>query len=199
MALGALTIFALSLCTLTPLPNLIAGHWAIPSYTSTAGAIVVLGGGLMDDGVLSDGSMQRLMHGILLYKSASAPLLVLLGPASGDPPHVEAEVRAELARRVGVPSEAILTISEAYTTRLEAILSADLLKSRQVNKVILVTDSLHMRRAKLSFQKAGFDVQPASWDHYADTAVSPTERIWLMSRIAQDTLALLYYRLAGYI
>lgn len=63
--------------------------------------------------MLSTSSLRRALHGITLHRKGLAPLLVFLGPARGAG-LVEAEIRAELARELGVSPAAILTARFYY-------------------------------------------------------------------------------------
>lgn len=142
--------------------------------------------------------MRRLIEGIQLYKKGLAPILVLSGKG---PPgeRTEAEHRSILAQTMGIPAEAILKEETANTTREEAIRISRLLMHRGLRKVLLVTESLHVRRASLAFRSAGLEVFPAPSDDYPAWATSPTARIWLAGRIVKESAALAYYRLAGFI
>src|SRR5262249_19250005 len=111
----------------------------------------------------------------------------------------EAAVRTEMARALGVPQEAILTLDRPRTTREESIQTADLLRQRNATRITLVTDSLHARRAKPLFERAGLEVYPAYSADYVVAMTSPRNRLWLSMRVVQESLALIYYRLAGYI
>ncbi len=182
----------------TPLPNLL-GRWLVtPPELGPAEAIVVLGSSVWPDGTLSSSSLRRTLHGITLHRRGLAPLLVLVGPAQGEGP-VEAERRAELARELGVSPEAILTEARARTTREEAVGVRALLRPRGVSRILLVTDSSHMRRARRLFEHAGFEVRAAPADDWSNDADLPEDRLGLTRRILAELLAQLYYRLAGYL
>jgi uncharacterized SAM-binding protein YcdF (DUF218 family) len=197
---GIVTFVALVLCVLTPLPNLLAKYQSIASNVGPADAIVVLGAGTLFDGSLSDESMRRFIRGMSLFKEKRAPLMVLLGPGRGNVlGRSEADVRAQFAVEFGIPTDALVTISTALTTHEEALATADALQKRRVERILLVTESIHMRRAKLLFEKAGFTVLPVSSDHFFEISVSAQDRLWLVTRLAQETVGLIYYRLAGYI
>ena len=129
-----------------------------------------------------------------------APLIVLSGTGRADEPNpTEAEIRAKLAAAMGIPSEAILKEETANTTREESAHIAAQLRQRNVSRILLVTESLHMRRAKLVFERAGLQVLPAASADYSIALVSPGDRLWLAIRIMQESTALIYYRMAGYI
>jgi len=68
--------------------------------------------------VLGCGSLERAVRGVTLYHASEAPLIVFSGPNLTGVS--EAEVRAELARALGIPSGAILVEDGAFTTREEA-------------------------------------------------------------------------------
>jgi uncharacterized SAM-binding protein YcdF (DUF218 family) len=196
--LGLLGVVFFIACAFTPLPNLISRRLEILSRLEPAGAIVVLGSGVSEDGVLENDSLRRAIQGILLQRKGLAPLLVLSGPAFKNGP-TEAGIRAELARGLGVPSNAILTEEGARTTREEAIHIGALLRVRQVRRVLLVTSPQHILRAQRLFERAGFDVLPAPSGDASRTEIRPEGRLKLMREILQEVLARLYYRVAGYL
>jgi len=100
---------------------------------------------------------------------------------------------------MGVPPSAILTEESANTTFEEAIHIAAALHQRGAGHILLVTDSLHMRRAMRVFAHAGLVVQPAVSADYPAEPTSAKGRLWLAMRIAQESAAMIYYRVAGYI
>jgi uncharacterized SAM-binding protein YcdF (DUF218 family) len=191
---GVLLFF---LSAFTPVPNLL-DHWTeIPASLVPAEAIVVLAGGVNANGVLNESSLRRTMHSILLYREGFAPRLVFSGPANKQGV-VEAEIRAEMARRLGIPPTAILTESRVHTTREEAARIAGLLQSLGIRTILLVTDQGHMVRSQLLFEHEGFTVHPAPVDDLSQTE-APGGRLRLARRVSEEFLAHLYYRLIGYL
>ena len=158
-------------------------------------AIVVLAADVSPSGILSRESALRTAHGISLYFRGLAPLLVLSGGAHEGGP-TQAEVRVKLARRKGIPSEAILTETAAHTTQEEALRIKGLLQERGVRAILLVTNSQHLLRARPLFERAGFEVHPAPSDTFS-APDAPEERLALMREILKDLLGWVYYRLAG--
>jgi uncharacterized SAM-binding protein YcdF (DUF218 family) len=142
--------------------------------------------------------LYRARYGIALYRRGLAPLLVFTGPARGEGP-AEATVRAELARELGIPAEVILTETGAKTTREEAVRVGALLRPRGVRKILLVTNSLHMARARGLFERDGFEVLAAPTDDLSKTLGEPELRIELMRQMLEELIAQLYYRVAGYL
>lgn len=182
----------------TPVPNILSHRLSPPSQLERADAIVVLGAGAWPDGVLSDSSMRRALHGMLLYRQGLAPLLVFLGPGSDEGP-AEAEIRAQLARELGISPAAILTEAAVWTTRDEALRTGALLQARGLQKILLVTEAHHMKRARALFDQAGFKVLAAPVQEVSSDADSPEGRLQLMRRILQEFLAYAYNWAAGYL
>ena len=183
--------------TLTSIVNYASAHFAIEPIAKPSGAIVVLGGGVWKGGMLDDESLRRTVRGIELYKTNLAPLIVFSGPSRGE--RSEAEMRTQLALTMGVPQNAIIKHDTAHTTREESIQISETLKSRDVHSILLVTESLHMRRALYLFQRTGLEVYPVPSDNFTEAATSTRGRLELAVRIAEESAALIYYRIAGYI
>jgi len=196
-SMGAAGLAVFLLAAYTSLPNLVKQWTDVSAQLEPADAIVVLAGSLLDDQVLSESSMRRALHGIVLYRQGLAALLVFSGPPRKDSP-AEADVRAELARSLGIPSAAIVTETTARTTREEAERMAALLSAKGVQHILLVTSQLHMPRAQQLFKNAGFAVSPAPVEDLP-RADGPEGRVRLLRRVLQESLARVYYRLAGYL
>jgi uncharacterized SAM-binding protein YcdF (DUF218 family) len=198
--LGVFTLGTFFITAMTPLSNAIGRRMAIVSdHLEPADAIIVLGSGVWRNGTLDTESMRRTIAGIEFYKRGLAPILVLSGPGrSGSPEPAEAQVRAKLAEAMGIPSVSILLEERAHTTFEESVHISAVLHQRAAEHVLLVTDSLHMRRALRVFEHAGLKVQPAVSADYPAALNSSKDRLWLAMRIAQESAAMIYYRLAGY-
>lgn len=198
-SLGLFVVLSFLGVVLTPVSNYTAREFAIRPDIKPSGAIVVLGGGVWKGGMLDNESLRRTVHGIELYKNNLAPTIIFSGPASDQEPEVsEAAVRAQLALTMGVPRQAIVEDALANTTREESIRISGILHSLNIDSILLVTESLHMRRAAYVFERAGIAVSPAPSDNFYIAAISSGERLRLSARIAEETAALTYYRLAGY-
>jgi uncharacterized SAM-binding protein YcdF (DUF218 family) len=186
----------------TPLVNLWA-FWLAPSSSGSgsgpADAIVVLGaGGVTASGALTDVSLRGAFQGIKLYRQGAAPLVVFSGSRQ-DSTRDEAAARADLARECGLPASAILTSSSARTTREEAVQIRNLLAARGINKVMLVADAPGLPRATRSFERVGFVVLVEPSAVALDLGGGPGDRMNLMREIAIESVARLYYRLAGFL
>ncbi len=167
----------LTLWSLPPASNWLRGQieneFPFQPLSSLPGApaIVVLGGGIGPPRVAAtppnlESAADRVWYAAKLYHAGKSPLLILSG--GSDPTTsagTEAEAMRELLRDLGVPDSALLLEGQSRTTRENAIYSATLLRSRGIQKVLLVTSALHMHRAKKLFEKQGIEVYPAPTDY----------------------------------
>jgi uncharacterized SAM-binding protein YcdF (DUF218 family) len=190
-ALGALGLAGFLVTAFTPLTLLLSDFVFAAADEHPADAIVVLGHSVADDGTLSRPSLQRAVHGILLYKRGLAPLIVFSG-AQNATGISEALVRAHMASEFGVPPAAILTESAIQRTRDEARRIHALLEPRRARRVLLVSERWHLKRAGPLFQRAGFTVFPAPSDALPTPTLDPEGRIWTMRIVLGELLARLY-------
>lgn len=113
------------------------------------------------------------------------------------------ETMKEALVRLGVPPDRIIVERQSTNTRDEAQLVAAMLPSLGVKHVILVTSSIHMRRAAGMFRAVGIEVIPAisRQPDYLDPSFSllPTEAGLRTSALVVHELAgLTYYWLKGW-
>jgi uncharacterized SAM-binding protein YcdF (DUF218 family) len=185
---------------------------ADPQAAPTAGAIVVLGGSLAP-GVpprrgpeLVDAS-DRVLHAARLYRAGKAPVVVASGgrlpwlPAGRS----EAAEMADLLAEWGVPREAVLLEEGSRTTSENAAATAKLLRARGVRRVLLVTSSIHMRRALAAFRAEGLEPLPSPCDALVAGEEARGPFAWLPDpaalarthRAVKEWLGLLWYRATG--
>lgn len=129
-----------------------------------ADAIVVLGGGMgvhyKCGAAEMFGSADRVWQGARLYRAGKSKIVTLSGS------RVESST-VPLLVDFGVPREAMLYFPDARNTEEEAkLIYAKLSESsgQKKPKILLVTSAWHMSRAKLLFDRVGFDVVPAPTD-----------------------------------
>jgi uncharacterized SAM-binding protein YcdF (DUF218 family) len=63
--------------------------------------------------------------------------------------------------------------SRSRDTAEDAACSAEMLHKDGVRRILLVTDAMHMPRARLAFERAGFDVVSAPTMFFSDQVRSP--------------------------
>jgi uncharacterized SAM-binding protein YcdF (DUF218 family) len=198
MMIGTVSIIVIMLIVLTPATNIAGRAFAIQPDLRSAGAIVVLGSGLKADGSLTFESEQRLLFGMRLYKEGLAPILVLSGPARPNTAP-EATVRARIAVEMGIPDGKIFELKTVNTTRDEAQQAQHILAPLGIKHILLVTESMHMRRSKAVFEAAGLTVSAAPSDNLPALAESPMDRLDLCAKLLMHSAGMIYYRIAGYI
>ncbi len=137
-----------------------------------ADAIVVLGG-VTEPPVFPrveievGGGIDRLLHGLRLYRAGKAPVLIFSGGSlewlTGSMMS-EAEQFFHLAAESGVDESVLLLEERSRNTYENALYTHQMLKERGLNQVLLVTSASHMRRAVAAFRTQGVEVIPAPTD-----------------------------------
>lgn len=167
-----------------------------------AGAIVVLAAGRMEHAPEYGGkdspdltALGRLHYGAHLQHQTGLPLLVTGGNASADGRH---EPKARSMARV-LRSDfrtPVMWVEEASNTTYEnAVFSARILKDAKVQRILLVTDAMHMARAERVFARSGLQVIPAPTMFYGAGPLSPLDFVPSASALQKSYYA--SYELAG--
>jgi uncharacterized SAM-binding protein YcdF (DUF218 family) len=131
-----------------------------------ADAIVVLGAAQYD-GHPSPVLKARLDHAIDLWRDSTARLLILTGGKGTGDTTSEAAVGSVYSRKRGVPDGAILLESEGRTTFASMRSVADMLRTRRMTSVVLVSDPFHMFRLWVLAHRLGLEA------HTSPTRTSP--------------------------
>jgi uncharacterized SAM-binding protein YcdF (DUF218 family) len=113
------------------------------------------------------GASDRVWHAARLYEAGKAPLVIASGGTLPwkDQVFREAPVMKQLLTSWGVPADSILLESESANTYQNAVHTAELLAERGLERVLLVTSALHMRRALATFRSAGVTALPTPTDY----------------------------------
>lgn len=119
-----------------------------------AQAIVVLGAAQYD-GTPSPVFRARLDHALELYEQGLAPTIVVTGGNQPGDRFTEASASADYLVEAGVPAEAILREDEAHNSYDSLVGVRDLLVSRGLTRVLLVSDPFHSLRIRLIAQELG--------------------------------------------
>ncbi len=138
-----------------------------------ADAIVLLGGSTEPalyprPQVEVNSAADRVLYAATLYHEGKAPAILLSGgsidwqPESTGSP---AEQMAELMDMLGVPTDALWLDTKSLNTYENAVYSAEILREKGINRVLLVTSAMHMPRSVALFKKQGLEVIPAPADY----------------------------------
>ena len=134
-----------------------------------AQAIVVLGGGIEVPQTGTPDLNQaadRMWHAARLYKAGKAPVLILSGGlADAEGTMSEAASMQAFLRDMGVPDAAMLLEERSVNTRENAQYTAQLMRDKGMQSLLLVTSALHMPRSVRLFEAQGLQVIPAATDH----------------------------------
>jgi uncharacterized SAM-binding protein YcdF (DUF218 family) len=95
----------------------------------------------------------RLDHAVRLYRRSIAPTLIVTGGKAAGDVTSEAESSARYARRHGVPDSAIIIEDESRSTTEQMHAVARIMRRRNFNSVVLVSDRFHMLRLLLTAWK----------------------------------------------
>jgi uncharacterized SAM-binding protein YcdF (DUF218 family) len=166
----------------------------------TAGAIVVLGGGVRREALEYGGdtlgrlTLERVRYGARVARASGLPVLVTGGSVFGDTATEASLMRAALEQEFGVPVR--WAEDRSRNTHENAVYSAAMLKRDRVTRVVLVTHGFDMRRARAEFEAAGIAVVPAPT--YIPHAVAAGPLDYLPSVVAlQGSYYALYELLAN--
>ncbi|WDZ97543.1 YdcF family protein [Herbaspirillum sp. WKF16] len=167
IALGAALLLVLStragaLLLVAPLEN----QYAALADAGQAQAIVILGEGRMADAPEYGHAdsprplgLARLAYGAWLHKSGGLPILVTGGAPDGSVESEAALMARALQRNFGVAAR--WQEGRSNNTNDNAIMSAALLKRAGIERVLVVTDAIHMPRAMRCFADAGLNAVAA--------------------------------------
>ncbi len=147
-----------------------------PTQLPQAEAIVVLGGGTKSQffprpGVDLSEEGDRVLYGAELYKQGLAPVIIVSGGriawrGSGAPESMD---MAEILTQVGVPQEAIIQEPNSYNTHDNAVQVKQILNSRGIKNILLVTSAMHMPRSLAIFKREKIAAIAAPTDFLAST------------------------------
>lgn len=174
---------------------------AVQSLPRSSSMIVVLGGGTTlgaieypEGETLSPTSLLRCRYAARLAAVTGLPVGVSSGKASGarlsEAVLMRRFLESELRQPVAYSEE------RSLDTLQSAIFTARELGRMNVRSVVLVTDALHMRRAKWSFERAGVTVVAAPMNFRAGTPVDMGDflpSVWGLS-LSQDA----FHEIIGY-
>jgi len=131
--------------------------------------IVVLGGGtlLLDESgehaIAAGDRMVRCLEAARLYHALGrCPVLVTGGKVDPDEPGPTiARAMGDLLLSLGVRPEDLILEESSTSTYENAVESRSLLEQRGLERVVLVTDAMHMYRASRCFAAQGVEVTPS--------------------------------------
>ena len=150
-----------------------------PARPSGAGAIVVLGAGIVEDAPefggrdVPDGvALVRLQYAAYLQHATGLPLLVSGGNPSRDKDIGSLGATMAQTLRDDFRTPVKWTEEQSADTAQNAAFSAAILKKEGIRRVLLVTHAMHMVRAREAFAREGIEVVDAPTLFYSRARVS---------------------------
>ncbi len=165
-----------------------AGIWQTSKEDErpSSDAIVVLGAAQYD-GQPSPVFKARLDHARQLYQAEVAPLIVVLGGKQAGDRFTEAQAGAAYLERT-IPSNRVTGVKAGEDTLDSLQKFTGMAEERQIHRIVLVSDPLHLDRAREMAEDLGFEA-----------AVSPSEipesDETKRAGLLRETLNLTFYRM----
>jgi uncharacterized SAM-binding protein YcdF (DUF218 family) len=146
---------------------IVIGYLAVSIYfysssstTVRADAAIVLGAEVWGEEP-SPVFRERINHGITLYKSDRANKIIFTGGQGDGYEFAEAIVAKKYAIRQGVSELDILIETQSRTTYQNLYYAKQVAQKHQLNKFLIVSDPLHMRRAMLMAKDLDMKAYPS--------------------------------------
>src|SRR5262245_35491796 len=175
-------------------------------------AMVILGSGVevifgWDERISlpNPGAGARVLEAVRVYRLLKPRWVISSGGISkGEPAEPSSTNMRDLLVRLGVPEDRIILESASRDTHSEAIEVAAMLDRLGVNRLILVTSAVHMRRSVGAFRAVGVNPVPAI---APDPRFRDTWAVWLVPRnqglrfsseVVHELAGLPYYWLRGW-
>jgi len=191
------------------------GQYPTPNPIPPADCILILGGGTKPAApprplAEVNEAGNRVIYGAWLHRQGKAPWVLCTG--GGAEPHPEALDMAEIARRIGVPREALLLETNALDTHDHALNLRAEFQRRGFKRLLLVTSAMHMPRS-VAVLKRGcpgiefiptptdfrVDDTPRSWCYHLSRFLPTPSNLCHFSDAMHEYIGLLYYALRGWI
>jgi len=191
---GIVAVFAVRIfINETPVADWIVSPLLTADTDGRAAAIVVPGAAVIGDCGTNLTGLHRALRSARLWKESRAPLVVIAGGNGGEGCPVSAAM-ARVVQEAGVPAERIRIETASRSTRQNAENLAPLLRAWGVQRILLVTDRLHMTRAAGVFANLGFTIERSSVPIYE----GHPDNLSMLRAGLREFAALAYYRARGW-
>lgn len=173
-------------------------------YTSTsqenkiaADAVLVLGTSSYKDGQINPCLVSRVEGGIQLYNEGLVDTLIFSGGTEKQPPFAnEAEIMEKIARDRFILPENIILETKATSTYENLLYSKSILKVRDLDSVMIVTEGFHMPRAVATAEKVFGEEITFGYMPVPETECWKEGTFW-SHRLFREPVAYLFYAATG--
>jgi len=184
-----------------------------PKEAQSAGAIVVLGGGIRDMKVGAeslayphDGTTLRVLETARVFRLLGGrPQVIASGGFTARGRRMtEGAVMADALATLGVPRDHIVVEDQSRNTHEQAIQVTRLLRSRGISKVVLVTAPTHMWRSRAVFRAQNADVVPSTAALFPDDVpkhrvfIPNSDSLEISNEAVHDYAGIIYYWTRGW-
>ena len=165
-----------------------AGIWqtAKQDQRPASDAIVVLGAAQYD-GDPSRVFEARLDHARELYEAGVAPLIVVLGGKQAGDRFTEAQAGAAYLEK-DLPADRVTGVKAGVTTLDSLKKFTGLAQERNIHRIVIVSDPLHLGRARQMAEDLGFEVAVSA------STIDQSEES-TRTGLIKETLTLAFYRI----
>jgi uncharacterized SAM-binding protein YcdF (DUF218 family) len=208
-ALMALVPALLPIFDLVALP--LENRFPIPELPEHVDGIVVLGGAVVQDVTAGRGrpslneGAERMTEAVRLARAHPEAMLLFAGGSGllGVQAVSEADVARQFFTEQGLDPARLLLEDRSRDTRENAGYAYELARPTLDETWVLVTSAMHLPRAVLAFEAAGWRVVPYPVDYFTTGAVrwrpgASTERLDRLDAAVREWTALIGYRVLGY-
>ena len=165
-------------------------------------AVVVLSGGVTEDGLLGREALDRLLKGVSLIRSGLTSTIVITQPHPLDDPSITTNADQRRIIELLPATPRIIVVDSVVSTRTEALGAARQLSPATAQVIALVTSPLHTRRACRVFEHVGYKVvcvPSESRDIALHSLSTASDRLAAFRMAVSERLAFDLYRHRGWL
>ena len=135
-------------------------NYSNKSVVVNSDAAIILGSAVINDQP-SPVFQERINYGITLYKLGVVKRLIFTGGVGKGQSFSESEVARAYAIKNGVRAKDILIEQQSTITYENFLEAKKITQQANIQRILVVSDPLHMKRAMMMADQLGFNAQPA--------------------------------------
>ncbi len=202
-ALGGVLTALLMLVMYTPMTRLMVDPFIRSDAPSTTpvDAILVLSGGITDDGRLTGQALDRLLSALAIgQRRGIAQFALSVVEQAQVEPSTSSEADQRALVSLVLPGASVRFVRNVFSTYDEALAFAALARTNGWHRVMLVTSPLHSARACATLETTGLSVEcrPADGRDYSVRRMGSSEdRRAIFKDVVYEVAAAMLYRVRG--
>ncbi len=149
--------------------------------------VAIVLGAAVDGDTPSPVFRERIAHAVNLHGDARVSILLFTGGRGEGDDLAESEAARATALEAGVPRDAILVETTSTTTMHNLVEAQVMMRDANLDRALIVSDPLHMRRAMEMAESLGIDAQPSAtpttrYRSFGKKAIFLLRETWFMHR-----------------